>query len=51
MTDNSCSISFRVETEIRDELFKCAKEQDLTVSQIIRRAIKDYLKKAEEESC
>lgn len=50
MTDNSCSISFRVETEVRDELFECAKKQDLNVSQIIRRAVKDYLKKAEEEN-
>ena len=49
MAEDSCSISFRVETEIKDELFDCAKKQDLNVSQIIRRAIKDYLKKAEEE--
>lgn len=49
MADDSCSISFRVETEIKDELFECAKKQDLNVSQIIRRAIKDYLKKSEEE--
>lgn len=49
MVDNSCSISFRIETEIRDELFECAKKQDLNVSQIIRRAVKNYLKEAEEK--
>lgn len=50
MIDNSCSVSFRLEAEIRDELFECAKKQDLNVSQVVRRAVKEYLKKAEEEN-
>ncbi len=49
MTDNSCSISFRVEAEVRDELFELAKKQDLNVSQLIRRAVKEYIKKVGDE--
>ena len=37
------SISIRLSEEEKERLQKIAKEQDLTLSQLIRRAIKEFL--------
>jgi predicted transcriptional regulator len=46
MIDN-CSISLRLDPETKETLTEYAKEQDLSVSQVVRRAIKEYLEKNE----
>ena len=46
---DTCSVSVRLDTETKEEMLKIAEEQDLTVSQIIRRAIKQYLKENKED--
>ena len=42
-------ISFRISIDEKEELLKFAEINDLTISQIIRRAVKQFLEKAEEE--
>lgn len=37
------TISVRIEDEIKIALDKKLKEEDLTISQVLRKAIKDYL--------
>lgn len=44
MAKDNCSISLRLDTETRDLLFKHAEEEDLSVSQVVRRAIREYIK-------
>jgi len=46
---DTCSVSVRLDTEIKEEMLKMAEDQDLTISQIIRRAIKQYLKENGED--
>ena len=45
---DTCSVSVRLDTETKEEMLRLAEEQDLTVSQIIRRAIKQYLNKEDQ---
>ena len=45
---DTCSVSVRLDTETKEEMLRLAEEQDLTVSQIMRRAIKQYLKENKE---
>ena len=42
-------ISFRINTEEKEALMNFAEENDLTVSQIIRRAVKLFLEQSENE--
>lgn len=42
-------VSFRINTEEKEALMKYAEENDLTISQIIRRAVKLFLEKNETE--
>jgi uncharacterized protein (DUF1778 family) len=44
MAKDNCSISLRLDTDTRDLLFKHAEEEDLSVSQVVRRAIREYIK-------
>ena len=44
MAKDNCSISLRLDAETRDLLFKHAEEEDLSVSQVVRRAIREYIK-------
>ena len=46
---DTCSVSVRLDTETKEEMLRLAEEQDLTVSQIMRRAIKQYLKENKED--
>lgn len=46
---DTCSVSVRLDTETKEEMLRLAEEQDLTISQIIRRAIKQYLKENKED--
>jgi len=46
---DTCSVSVRLDTETKEEMLKLAEDQDLTISQIIRRAIKQYLKENGED--
>ena len=39
----NASITFRLSEEEKDMLEKAAKEQDVPVSQLIRKAVKEYL--------
>ncbi len=39
------NITFRIPEEEKDKIAKYAEENDLTISQIIRKAIKEYLDK------
>lgn len=41
-------ISLRIPEEEKEKLDQISKEQDLNISQIVRRAIKEYIKKIEE---
>lgn len=41
-------ISLRIDEEDKKVLEKVAEEQDLSISQLVRRAIKEYLKKIKE---
>ena len=41
------SISIRIDESEKEAIQKCAKDNDLTVSQVIRRAIKEFLKEEE----
>ena len=47
--DNMTKISFRINTEEKEALMKFAEENDLTVSQIIRRAVKLFLEQSKDE--
>lgn len=47
--DDMTKISFRINTEEKEALMKFAKENDLTVSQIIRRAVKLFLEQSKNE--
>lgn len=42
-------ISFRISNEEKEQLIEFAAENDLTISQVIRRAVKLYLKQNETE--
>ena len=44
MSDTS-SISIRLSAEEKEALAKYAEEQDLTMSQVVRRALKEFLEK------
>lgn len=46
---DTCSVSVRLDVETKEAMLKYAEEQDLTVSQIMRRAIKQYLKENQED--
>ena len=46
--DEMTKISFRISTDEKETLMQYAEENDLTVSQIIRRAVKLYLQTNEE---
>ena len=37
------TVTARIDESEKEKLLKIAKEEDLTISQIIRRAIKEYL--------
>ena len=41
------SISIRLSAEEKEALAKYAQEHDLTMSQVVRRALKDFLEKQE----
>lgn len=41
-------ISLRIDEEDKKVLEKIAEEQDLSISQLVRRAIKEYIKKIKE---
>ena len=43
------SVVTRIEQEEKELLVKLAKEQDLSVSQVIRRAIREYIAKCQSE--
>lgn len=45
---DTCSVSIRLDVETKEAILKYAKEQDLTLSQVIRRAIKEYMKENDE---
>lgn len=49
MEENITKISFRISTDEKDALAQYAEENDLSISQVIRRAIKMFLKSIEEE--
>ena len=42
-------ISFRISIDEKEMLMKFAENNDLTISQIIRRAVKQFLENAEKE--
>ena len=44
MTDEMGKMSIRIDLEDKEALAKYAKENDLTMSQLIRRMIKEFLK-------
>ena len=45
---NMAKISLRIDEEDKKVLEKIAEEQDLSISQLVRRAIKEYIKKIKE---
>lgn len=49
--DDMTKVSFRISVDEKNELMKFAEENDLTISQIIRRSVKMFLdsQKADEE--
>lgn len=47
--DDMTKISFRISIDEKEELLKFAEINDLTISQIIRRAVKQFLEKVDEE--
>lgn len=50
MKVDNCSISLRLDPETKDMLTQYAKEQDLTLSQVVRRAIREYMKNEGEDN-
>lgn len=46
MKDNT-NITVRLSTEEKEALLNYANEQDLTMSQVVRRALKEFLEKSE----
>ncbi len=50
MIVDNCSISLRLDPETKESLLQYAKEQDLTLSQVVRRAIKEYLNNEGEDA-
>ena len=42
---NDAKLYIRLPSELKDEFDRIAKEQDLTQSQILRKCIRDYIKK------
>ena len=47
--DDMTKISFRISIDEKEALMEFAENNDLTISQIIRRAVKQFLEKVEEE--
>jgi len=38
-------LTIRIEKELKDKLERIAKEEDLSMGQVVRKAVKEYLKK------
>lgn len=47
--DDMTKVSFRISIEEKEWLMKFAEENDLTISQIIRRAVKQFLENSKED--
>ena len=45
MTKDSASITFRLSTEEKEQLKQYCEENDMSISQVIRRAVKEFLNK------
>ena len=44
MIDLTTTITIRIDEKEKENLQKIAEEQDLTLSQVVRRAIKEYIR-------